>query len=66
MSSEKEDLLASIETSRSTLRQLEAQNQELQKQSTSLDRDMLAERAMKEQKIKVAKKRIWLPYVTVV
>ncbi len=56
MSSEKEDMLASIETSRSTLRQLEAQNQELQKQSASLDRDMLAERAMKEQKIKVAKK----------
>ncbi|CAJ1079915.1 GRIP and coiled-coil domain-containing protein 2 [Xyrichtys novacula] len=52
MSSEKEDLLASIETSRNTVRQLEAQNQELQRQSDHLERDLLAERAMKEQKIK--------------
>lgn len=53
MSSEKEDLLTSMETARSTVRQLEAINQELQRQSASLDRDLLAERAMKEQKIKV-------------
>ncbi|XP_019945576.2 GRIP and coiled-coil domain-containing protein 2 isoform X1 [Paralichthys olivaceus] len=52
LSSEKEDLLAGGETIRSTVRQLEAQNQELQRQSASLDKDLLAERAMKEQKIK--------------
>ncbi|KAM9346865.1 GRIP and coiled-coil domain-containing protein 2 [Symphorus nematophorus] len=52
MSSEKEDLLAGIDTMRNTVRQLEAQNQELQRQSASLDKDLLAERAMKEQKIK--------------
>lgn len=57
MSSEKQDLLAGMETARSTARQLEAQNQELQRQSTSLDRDLLAERAMKEQKIKVEIRR---------
>lgn len=52
LSSEKENLLACMETTRSTVRQLEAQNQELQRQSTSLDRDLLTERAMKEQKMK--------------
>ncbi|XP_034740496.1 GRIP and coiled-coil domain-containing protein 2 [Etheostoma cragini] len=52
LSSEKDGLLASMETLRSTVRQLEVQNQELQRQSASLDRDLLAERAMKEQKIK--------------
>lgn len=57
LSSEKEALLASMETTRSTVRQLEAQNQELQRQSASLDRDLLAERAMKEQKIKVKIRR---------
>lgn len=41
-----------METMRSTVRQLEAQNQELQRHSASLDRDLLTERAMKEQKIK--------------
>lgn len=51
--SEKEDLLAGIETVRNTVRQLETQNQELQRQSGSLERDLVAERAMKEQKIKV-------------
>lgn len=35
------------------MRQLETKNQELQKQIASLDRDLLAERAMKEQKLKV-------------
>lgn len=53
LSSEKEDLLASMATIRSTVRQLEAQNQDLQKQLASLDKDLLAERAMKEHKIKV-------------
>lgn len=57
LSSEKEDLLACMDTIRSTVRQLEAQNQELQRQSASLDKDLLAERAMKEQKIKVEKIR---------
>ncbi|XP_074550551.1 GRIP and coiled-coil domain-containing protein 2 [Halichoeres trimaculatus] len=52
MSSEKEDLLANIETTRSAVRQLEAQNQELHRQSDRLEKDLLAERAMKEQKIK--------------
>lgn len=53
LSSEKEDLLAAMETIRSNVRQLEAQNQELQRQSASVDRDLLTERVMKEQKIKV-------------
>lgn len=53
LSSEKEDMLAGMETVRSTVRQLEAQNQDLQKQLASLDKDLLAERAMKEHKIKV-------------
>lgn len=53
LSSEKEDLQAGMETMRSTVRQLETQNQELQRQSANLDKDLLAERAMKEQKIKV-------------
>ncbi|KAG7474879.1 GRIP and coiled-coil domain-containing protein 2 [Solea senegalensis] len=50
--SEKEDLMAGMETARTTVRQLEAQNQELQRQSVNLDRELLAERTMKEQKIK--------------
>lgn len=57
LSSEKEDLLAGMETIRNTVRQLEAQNQELQKQSASLDRDLLTERAMKEHKMKVEIRR---------
>lgn len=52
----KEDLQTGIETMRTTVRQLETQNQELQRQSANLDKDLLAERAMKEQKIKV---KIW-------
>ncbi|KAJ4933608.1 hypothetical protein JOQ06_030434 [Pogonophryne albipinna] len=52
LSCEKENLLASLETTRSTVRQQEAQNQELQRQSAALERDLLAERLMKEQKIK--------------
>ncbi|XP_061923449.1 GRIP and coiled-coil domain-containing protein 2 [Entelurus aequoreus] len=52
LSREKEDLLAAMETSRSSMVQIETQNQELQKHSASLDRDIVAERAMKEQKMK--------------
>lgn len=44
-----------METMRNTLRQLEAQNQELQRQSASLDGDLLAERTIKEQKMKVGR-----------
>lgn len=57
LSSEKEDLLAGMETMRSTLKQLETKNQEMLRQSASLERDLLAERAIKEQKIKVEMKR---------
>lgn len=53
LSSEKEDLQTGLETMRSALKQLEARNQELQKQLASLHRDLLAERAMKDQKLKV-------------
>lgn len=49
--------MAGMETIRSTVRQLEGHNQELQKQSASLDRDLISERAMKEQKTKVEKRR---------
>uniref|UniRef100_A0A3Q0QT64 GRIP and coiled-coil domain containing 2 n=1 Tax=Amphilophus citrinellus TaxID=61819 RepID=A0A3Q0QT64_AMPCI len=52
LSSEKEDLLAGMETMRSTVKQLEAKNQEIQRQLSSLERDLLAERAIKDQKIK--------------
>ncbi|XP_034041712.1 GRIP and coiled-coil domain-containing protein 2 isoform X2 [Thalassophryne amazonica] len=52
LGSEKEDLLAGMETMRSTVKQLEAQSQEQQKHSANLDRDLLVERTMKEQKIK--------------
>lgn len=55
MGSEKEDLLTGMETLRNALKQLEAHNQDLQRQLASLDKDLLAERAMKEQKIKVGK-----------
>lgn len=50
-------MLEGMETLRSAVRQLETQNQELQKQLANLDKDLLAERAMKEQKIKVEIKR---------
>lgn len=39
------------------MRQLETQNQELQRQSNSYEKDLLAERAVKEQKMKVEIKR---------
>uniref|UniRef100_A0A3B5AAR3 GRIP and coiled-coil domain-containing protein 2-like n=1 Tax=Stegastes partitus TaxID=144197 RepID=A0A3B5AAR3_9TELE len=57
LSSEKEDLLAGMETVRSAVRQLETKNQELQRQSASLDKELLAEKAIKEQKLKVEMKR---------
>ncbi|XP_049584026.1 GRIP and coiled-coil domain-containing protein 2 [Syngnathus scovelli] len=50
--SEKEDLLAALETSRNTVKQIEAQIQELQKHSVTLERDFVAEKAMREQKSK--------------
>lgn len=53
ISSEKEDLVAALETSKSMVKQIEAQIQDLQKRSDRLDRDLVAEKAMKEQKIKV-------------
>lgn len=56
MGSEKEDLLTGMETLRNALRQLEAHNQDQQRQLASLDKDLLAERAMKEQKTKVGKR----------
>ncbi|KAM9804923.1 GRIP and coiled-coil domain-containing protein 2 [Neosynchiropus ocellatus] len=52
LTSEKEDLLAGMETVRSSLKQLELQNQELQRQSASFERDLVAEKSMKEQKLK--------------
>ncbi|KAM4608298.1 GRIP and coiled-coil domain-containing protein 2 [Polymixia lowei] len=52
LSSEKEDLLAGMETMRSTLKQLEAHNQEINRHTAGLERDLLAERTMKEQKSK--------------
>ncbi|XP_061697294.1 GRIP and coiled-coil domain-containing protein 2 isoform X2 [Syngnathoides biaculeatus] len=52
LNSEKEDLLAALETSRSRVKQIEGQIQELKKHTASLDRDLVAEKAMKEQKIK--------------
>lgn len=39
------------------MRQLETQNQELQRQSNSYEKDLLAERTVKEQKMKVEIKR---------
>lgn len=53
LTSEKENLLAGMESIRSSLKQLEAQNQELQKHSASLERDVVAERTLKEHKMKV-------------
>lgn len=53
LSGEKEDLLAGLETMRSTVRQLEAKSQELQKQLANVDKNLLVERTIKEQKLKV-------------
>lgn len=58
LSSEKENLLASMETMRSTVRQMETQNQELQRHSTNLQKDIQAERGLKEHKMKVVRKSL--------
>ncbi|XP_062313037.1 GRIP and coiled-coil domain-containing protein 2 isoform X1 [Osmerus eperlanus] len=50
--SEKEDLLVGVETARSTVRQLEGQLQETHRHTAALDRDLQAERLVKEQKAK--------------
>ncbi|KAM8857664.1 GRIP and coiled-coil domain-containing protein 2 [Synchiropus picturatus] len=52
LTSEKEDLMAGMETVRNSLKQLELQNHELQRQSASFERDLVAEKSMKEQKLK--------------
>ena len=53
MSGEKEDLLAAVLTWRNTVKQLEAHVKEAGKQREGLEAELLAERLMKEQKVKV-------------
>ena len=53
MGSEKEDLLAAVLTWRNTVKQLEAHVKEAGKQREGLEGELLAERLMKEQKVKV-------------
>ncbi|KAF7709806.1 GRIP and coiled-coil domain-containing protein 2 [Silurus meridionalis] len=52
LSSEREDLMAHIETLQNNVRQLEAQALDMHKLKSSVDRDLEAERRLKEQKIK--------------
>ncbi|KAJ3592431.1 hypothetical protein NHX12_007558 [Muraenolepis orangiensis] len=52
VSSEKEDLLAAVVTSRSAVKQLEAHVKEAHKHRETLEAELLAERAMKDQKVK--------------
>ncbi|XP_056145242.1 GRIP and coiled-coil domain-containing protein 2 [Lampris incognitus] len=52
LNNEKEDILAAMEILKSTVRQLEAQSQELHRHTASLEADLLAERTLKEHKIK--------------
>ncbi|XP_053352366.1 GRIP and coiled-coil domain-containing protein 2 [Clarias gariepinus] len=52
LSSEREDLKAHIETLQSNVRQLEAQALEMHKLKSTLERDLEAERLLKEQKTK--------------
>ncbi|KAM6970505.1 uncharacterized protein gcc2 [Aplochiton taeniatus] len=52
LSSEKEDLLAGMETVRGALRQLEAQHHDLSRHASTLDRDLTTERLLKEKKAK--------------
>ncbi|CAL8321057.1 unnamed protein product [Merluccius merluccius] len=52
VSSEKEDLVAAVSTSRNTVKQLEAHVKEAGKLRESLEAELLAERVMKEQKVK--------------
>lgn len=51
--SEREDLMTGMETLRSTVRQMEGQTAELHRQTDTLNRDLQAERLLKEQKTKV-------------
>ena len=53
VSGEKEDLLAAVLTWRNTVKQLEAHVKEAGKQREGLEAELLAERLMKEQKVKV-------------
>ncbi|XP_041700495.1 GRIP and coiled-coil domain-containing protein 2 isoform X1 [Coregonus clupeaformis] len=50
--SEREDLMTGLETLRSTVRQMEGQTAELHRQTDTLNRDLQAERLLKEQKTK--------------
>ncbi|XP_072542542.1 GRIP and coiled-coil domain-containing protein 2 [Salminus brasiliensis] len=52
LSSEREDLMARIETLQNSVRQLEAQTLELHKLKSGLERDLETERLLKEQKAK--------------
>ncbi|XP_067265156.1 GRIP and coiled-coil domain-containing protein 2 isoform X3 [Chanodichthys erythropterus] len=52
LSSEREDLMARIETLQSNVTQLESQILEMQKQKCGLERDLEAERLLREQKTK--------------
>ena len=51
--SEREDLMTELETLRNTVRQMEGQTAELHRQTDTLNRDLQAERLLKEQKTKV-------------
>ncbi|XP_029494358.2 GRIP and coiled-coil domain-containing protein 2-like isoform X2 [Oncorhynchus nerka] len=50
--SEREDLMTELETLRNTVRQIEGQTAELHRQTDTLNRDLQAERLLKEQKTK--------------
>ncbi|XP_035605430.1 GRIP and coiled-coil domain-containing protein 2 [Oncorhynchus keta] len=50
--SEREDLMTELETLRNTVRQMEGQTAELHRQTDTLNRDLQAERLLKEQKTK--------------
>uniref|UniRef100_A0A4W5L6I5 GRIP and coiled-coil domain containing 2 n=1 Tax=Hucho hucho TaxID=62062 RepID=A0A4W5L6I5_9TELE len=50
--SEREDLMTELETLRNTVRQMEGQTAELHRQTDILNRDLQAERLLKEQKTK--------------
>ncbi|XP_064800370.1 GRIP and coiled-coil domain-containing protein 2-like isoform X2 [Oncorhynchus masou masou] len=50
--SEREDLMTELETLRNTVRQMEGQTAELHRQTDTLNKDLQAERLLKEQKTK--------------
>lgn len=60
LASEREDLMARMETLQSNVRQLEAQALELHKLKSGLERDLEAERLLKEQKTKVQWQKLGL------